>query len=394
MNRLIIVGAGPIGLHAALRATSHGFNVTVLERAEIGAAVRKWAHVRLFTPFSMNSTAAGRRIAAASGRLPSDDALLTGEEYLERYLSPLAASTSLVPNIQTFREVIAVSRQAYGKSHAPGKPERSNSPFRLLIRRPDNSEIVMESEVLIDCTGFMTRHRFIGIGGIPCLGERSCLTAGDYEIAVPQSSPDHLKHAVVVGSGYSAATSVHLLQDSGWRVSWITRGDRDVPIPPVPDDRLLERRTLTQRVNVLALCSESGVRWLPGVQIESIEQTGNSFSLSVSSVDGWQETLVCDRVIANPGFRPDSRPFDELQIHRCYVTEGPIKLAAHLTGETDYDCLAQTAPGPDLLDNPEPNFYILGAASYGRDSRFLLNNGLEQIEQLFDKMLCPLEATT
>ena len=110
MNRLIIVGAGPIGLHAALRATSSGFSVTVLERAEIGAAVRKWGHVRLFTPFSMNSTAAGRKIAAACGRLPNEDALLTGNEYLESYLSRLAASTPLVRNIQTYREVTAVSR--------------------------------------------------------------------------------------------------------------------------------------------------------------------------------------------------------------------------------------------------------------------------------------------
>ena len=394
MNRLIIVGAGPIGLHAALRATSSGFSVTVLERAEIGAAVRKWGHVRLFTPFSMNSTAAGRKIAAACGRLPNEDALLTGNEYLESYLSRLAASTPLVRNIQTYREVTAVSRQTYGKSHAPGRLERSNSPFRLLVCGPDNSEFIMESDVLIDCTGFMTRHRFIGIGGIPCPGERSCLTADDYGIAAPQLSSDHLQDVVVVGSGYSAATSVGLLQGLDRRISWITRGNREVPVPPVADDKLFERRMLTQRVNELARSPESGVRWLPGVQIESIEQTRNGFSLSVSSMDGWQEILVCDRLIANPGFRPDSRPFEELQIHRCYATEGPIKLAAHLISETSDDCLSQTVPGADLLGNPEPNFYILGAASYGRDSRFLLKNGLEQVEQLFDKMICPMEAST
>ena len=39
--------------------------------------------------------------------------------------------------------------------------------------------------------------------------------------------------------------------------------------------------------------------------------------------------------------------------------------------------------GPDALLLPEPNFYILGAKSFGRDSRFLISNGLEQIRELF-----------
>jgi hypothetical protein len=53
-------------------------------------------------------------------------------------------------------------------------------------------------------------------------------------------------------------------------------------------------------------------------------------------------------------------------------------------GESSGDCLQQSVGGPELLQNPEPNFFILGAASYGRDSRFLLQNGLQQIDALFD----------
>ena len=387
MNRLTIVGAGPVGLHAALQAVRNDFHVTVLERRDIGAAIRRWAHVRLFTPFSMNSTASGRRIVVRSGRLPSDNALLTGEEYLQRYLIPLASSNTLAPRIYTSSEVIAVSRSAYGKSHKPGKSERSASPFRLLVRDRNESETVLESDVLIDCTGFMMRHRFMGAGGIPCPGEHSCLTDANYEIAAPESSVDGLHHVVVVGSGYSAATSVCVLQDFSRRITWITRGYRDVPILPIGGDGLDERRRLTEQANRLALDPESGVRWLAGAQIESIERTGNDCLLRISSPDGPAESLTCDRVVANPGFRPDSRPFDELQIHRCYATEGPIRLASHLLGETASDCLTQDVPGAELLSNPEPGFYILGAASYGRDSRFLLRNGLQQIEQLFDTVL-------
>jgi len=60
-----------------------------------------------------------------------------------------------------------------------------------------------------------------------------------------------------------------------------------------------------------------------------------------------------------------------------------MKLAAALLGESSADCLDQQSHGPQTLMNPEPNFYILGAKSYGRNSNFLFSLGLEQIRELF-----------
>ena len=41
------------------------------------------------------------------------------------------------------------------------------------------------------------------------------------------------------------------------------------------------------------------------------------------------------------------------------------------------------AAGAATLRNPEPNFYILGAKSYGRNSNFLLRTGFEQVRDVF-----------
>jgi hypothetical protein len=38
--------------------------------------------------------------------------------------------------------------------------------------------------------------------------------------------------------------------------------------------------------------------------------------------------------------------------------------------------------GGDVLRNPEPNFFILGSKSYGRNSNFLLRTGLEQVREV------------
>jgi len=69
-------------------------------------------------------------------------------------------------------------------------------------------------------------------------------------------------------------------------------------------------------------------------------------------------------------------------VHECYASQGPIKLAASLLGQGGGDCLTADTGGADLLKNPEPGFYILGSKSYGRDPRFLLRTGLQQVSQL------------
>jgi hypothetical protein len=91
-----------------------------------------------------------------------------------------------------------------------------------------------------------------------------------------------------------------------------------------------------------------------------------------------------DLVVANVGFHPDVGLYRELQVHQCYASEGPMKLAAALLGASGGggDCLAQTSMGADTLKSPEPDFYILGSKSYGRNSAFLIKLGLEQIEDL------------
>src|SRR3954467_7345769 len=67
--RLAILGAGPVGLEAALAAAERGWEFTVYEAGRsVGANVRDWGHVRLFTPWDMNlSPRARRALRAAPG---------------------------------------------------------------------------------------------------------------------------------------------------------------------------------------------------------------------------------------------------------------------------------------------------------------------------------------
>ena len=48
--RIAVLGAGPIGLEAALYARTLHYPVIVYERGRVGEYVQRWGHVRLFTP--------------------------------------------------------------------------------------------------------------------------------------------------------------------------------------------------------------------------------------------------------------------------------------------------------------------------------------------------------
>jgi hypothetical protein len=98
---------------------------------------------------------------------------------------------------------------------------------------------------------------------------------------------------------------------------------------------------------------------------------------------GKTRSWTVDRVVANLGGNPDTGLYRELQVHECYASLGPMGLAAALAKHAGGDCLSVPAQGPAVLKNPEPNFFILGAKSYGRNPNFLLRAGFEQVRDVF-----------
>ena len=73
--------------------SSRGLEPLILEAGPtVGASVRAWGHVRVFSPWEYNVDPAAAELLAASGwDAPAADAYPTGDEIVERYLEPLAA---------------------------------------------------------------------------------------------------------------------------------------------------------------------------------------------------------------------------------------------------------------------------------------------------------------
>ena len=393
--RIAVLGAGPIGLEAALYARYLGYDVELYERGRVAENLRRWGHVRLFTPWRMNVSPLGVAALTAQDdawRSPPDDALLSGRQLAEAYYLPLAQSDLLVDRLKIETEVIAIGRQGQLKGENVGHDARIFADFRLLLRDAAGTERVETADVVIDATGTYGNHRWMGDGGIPALGELAA--APVIEHGLPDLLGAEREHYVgrrtlVVGSGYSAATSVVALAKLAAEVPetktvWLTRresaADQPGPVALIAEDRLPERERLARAANALA--GSAAIDHRPGTMVQSIARTDDG-GFRVQLVGKNAGDIEVDRIIANVGYRPDNSLWSELQMHECYATGGPMKLAAALAGQTSADCLDQVAVGPQALINPEPDFYVLGGKSYGRDSQFLLSAGLAQIRDLF-----------
>lgn len=393
--RLAILGAGPIGLEAALYAHHLELPFTIFERSRVGEHVLRWGHVKLFSPFGMNVTTLGLsalRSENAKREFPGEGVCITGREHQDVYLDPLAKIGILREHIRLDTQVLSVGKQTYLKNDIVENGSRGRQPFRILLRVNKNQDRVEEADVVLDCTGTYGQHRWMGAGGIPAIGEMAAephIAYGLEDIPGIRQSAYAGKNVLVVGSGYSAATSVCYLASLAEKhpdtwVYWLARGSSTQPIKRIANDPLKERDRLAVRANTLATRGEGNIEFHHQTVIESSEWAGPDKGFKVTAkCAGKPRTWEVERLIANVGYSPDSSPYRELQIHECYATFGPMNLAAALLKQEGVDCLQIPPQGAEALRNPEPNFFILGSKSYGRNSHFLLRNGFEQIREVF-----------
>ena len=388
---IAILGAGPTGLEAALAAVDGGHPFTLYEAGDgVADDVRRWGHVRLFTPWSLNVSPRMRRHLHHAGvTVPDNAECPTGAELVAGLFEPLAALPSLTPNLRLGTRVLEVGREGLVKSDEIGTGKRAEHRFRLLLEDAAGNERVDTAELILDCTGSYGNPNATGNGGIAAPGERALGDRIDRHIpdVAAEAHAWAGKTILLVGGGHSAQTAVADLaklaaSHPGTRVLWALRGD-EPGFSPDPEDPLPDRARLLARAAALAAGESPAVEVLTGVVVDSLASTDGRAQVTLRQAAGGERTVDVDRILSLTGYVGDHSIYRQLQVHECYATSGPMKLAAALLGAGSDDCLAQESHGAETLVNPEPGFFLLGSKSYGRNSTFLMRVGWEQVEEIF-----------
>ncbi len=387
--RIAILGSGPTGLEAALAASEKGFPFTVFEAAPVVAGrIREWGHIGLFTPWSMDVSKRMRNaLCAADREPPTTDGCPSGAELVDRVLDPVAALDSIRDHVRLSTRVLQIGRVGLLKNEEIGSSRRAIHAFRMLLSDGGEREWAEEADIVLDCTGNAIPNA-IGECGIAAPGEEAVGSVLHHE--VPDLTTDSAAWAgrttLLVGDGHSAQTAlVDLMglteEHPDTRIVWVTR----VPVPaPLADDPLAGRSDLTTRAAALAATAPECLTVLPCTTVDAL-RAGSRVTVTLKGPKGELTDVEVDRVLAMTGRVGDHTIYRHHQVHECWATSGPMKLAAALMAQDDGggDCLDQTSLGAETLRNPEPGFFILGIKSYGRRGDFLMRVGWEQVEEVF-----------
>lgn len=379
-----IIGGGPIGLAAAARLTMHQQPFILFESgSQVGANFLDYHHVRLFTPWKYNIDNVAKNLLDQNGwEPPKESDLPRGGDVVSEYLKPLADLSVLKPYIHVNSEVISIGRTKMDKVKKKGRDQRS-----FVIQVHENNEYKSyEAKAVIDASGVWQNHNPIGSEGINAIGEEKQSEKIYYGI------PDVLhrdrgryigKKTLVVGGGHSAINTLLDLaklqkKDSDTKLIWVLRKStvNELYSGNKKDD-LPARGDLGKRIQELVEANRV-IIYTPFF-IKSIIQEENKKLQVLGEMNNENHSINnIDEIIANTGSRPNIKFLREIRYAIDPILECVPQLANYIDPNIR-NCVQVPLHGEKELKQPESDFYIVGAKSFGRAPTFLLAIGYEQV---------------
>lgn len=391
-----VIGAGPVGLAAAAHLLERGETPIMFEAGEqVGANIRQWQHVRVFSPWQYTVDQATVRFLEAAGwQMPPAQELPTGRELIERYMLPFAELPAVRDHIQLNARVVAVSRRNIDKMKDAG---REDAPFVVHVVYGNGDEALIEARAVIDASGTWHKPNPLGSGGLLAVGEQR--HAEHIFYGIPDVLNTHRaryagKRVLVVGSGHSAINALLDLAKLSddypeTNIIWAIRGSNLQRVyGGGEDDALPARGRLGTRIRAYV---ESGtIQIVSPFRVREIRSADNRLEILGETPKGL-DSLVVDEVIAATGARPDVEMLRELRIDLDPSLESTRQLAP-LIDPNVHSCGTVRPHGEAELRQPEKDFYIVGMKSYGRAPTFLLATGYEQVRSVAAALVGDWEA--
>jgi thioredoxin reductase len=387
-----IIGAGPVGLAAAAHVVSRSLTPVVLEAgAAVGDGVRRWGHVRVFSPWSLNVDPLAADLLARRGwTMPAGDAYPTGRELVEQYLEPLAALPDIAPHLRLRTRVLTVARRHHDRMK---DGRRQEAPFLVRLLGPDGEQDLFASAV-IDASGTIDSPGPLGASGVRAIGEagaRDSIFYGIPDVLGVERGRYAGRRVLVVGSGHSALNALLDLAQlaaevPATRITWAIRRTTIGHLLGGPrQDQLEERGKLGSSVR--ELLDGRRVELATNFHITEVANTAEGLVVA----DGDRRLPAVDEIVAATGFRPDWSILSEVRLDLDPAVESPRALAP-LIDPNVHSCGTVPPHGAEELKQPDANLFVVGMKSYGRAPTFLMRTGYEQVRSVVSAIAGDWEA--
>ncbi|MDE3125489.1 MAG: dihydrolipoyl dehydrogenase [Bacteroidota bacterium] len=264
---VIVIGSGPGGYPAAIRASQLGFKVAIIEKESLGGVCLNWGciptkaliksanvydYIKHSTNYGIQSTGTHDFPAVIQRSRGVADKMSKGVQFLMK------------------KNKIDVV-MGLGKVKAKGKVE---------VTAADGSKQIIEAKYIVVATGGRSRE-------LPNLKQDGKKVIGYREAMVLPNQP---KSMIIVGSGAIGVEFAYVYNSMGTKVTIVEFMPRIVPVEDEEISKELEKQYKKQGIEIFTNAS-----------VESVDTSGNGVKAQVKKQDGSILTVEADIVLSAVG---------------------------------------------------------------------------------------------
>ncbi len=265
---LIVIGSGPGGYPAAIRASQLGFKVAIIEKESLGGICLNWGciptkallksaqvyeYMKHSTDYGINVTGVMADFNAVIKRSRGvADKMSKGVQFLMK---------------KNKIDVI----MGYGKVAGKGKVE---------VEAADGTKKIVETKYIVLATGGRSRE-------LPNLKQDGKKVIGYREAMVLPTQP---KSMIIVGSGAIGVEFAYVYNSMGTKVTIVEFMPRIVPVEDEDVSKELEKQYKKQGIEIMTNAS-----------VEAVETSGTGVKAMVKKADGSTVVLEADVVLSAVG---------------------------------------------------------------------------------------------
>lgn len=264
---IIVIGSGPGGYVAAIRASQLGLKAAVVERAELGGICLNWGCIP--TKALLKSASAFQTVLHAA-----DYGVIAGEAK--------ADFPAMIKRSREVAEAMSKGVQFLLKKYQIGILQGTGKVLpgkKVEVTGTDGNVSVHEANHIILATGARSRVLpNIKQDGKKVIGYREAMTL-----------PQQPKTMIVIGSGAIGSEFAYFYHSVGTSVTLVEILPNIVPIEDEEVSKTLERSF-----------KKSGMKVMTGVSVEAVDASGKTCKVTVKTKKG-EEVLEADIVLSAVG---------------------------------------------------------------------------------------------